>query len=505
MSEQEKATAQTVAKGNADNQQNNIFNTFVNYGNSGAYQPTNSEFMATVFGRLEPGEYCWTTAFIESPNSDGAKWGGKPLKPEHCEDSLALNTYFSIAVWQEVEATRKRRKSHFSRLACVVLDDSNGCALTPSWRFATSEGKEQTGYRLTVPENDVDVATRLHDALTKGGLIPADKNGNNPVRYVRLPVGTNTKYTPAFKHKVLDWNPGATYTLDEVIEALGFDVDMIRNGKPKNKGTPVAASDDRQSDAELIRLIQTAESYHGPLLAYSARLASRGMNERSIVEMVKGIMESVGDDTERWRQRYADIPRQVKSAVEKFAPPDDPMAQALLQHPTQDNVALIFRQQLAGRLVFAHLHGCWYEWSGTHWQREETRKAFDFARTISRKVNREGKANVASAAFCKGVEEFARADRAFAIEGKEFDQDNYLLNTPAGTFDLRTNTLHRKRPPRSNSLNLKSPARQPDGYATWQTRPTYQVIARTPPASTTAVWPMNYGVLPMRPAMQPGT
>lgn len=114
---------------------------------------------------------------------------------------------------------------------------------------------------------------------------------------------------------------------------------------------------------------------------------------------------------------------------------------ALMQHPTQDNVALIFRNQMAGRMLYAHAHASWYEWDGIRWNKEQTDKAFDFARTLARNVNREGKASISSASFCSGVETFCRSDRAMSVVGTEFDRNNYLLNTPAGTFDLLTNTL----------------------------------------------------------------
>lgn len=119
----------------------------------------------------------------------------------------------------------------------------------------------------------------------------------------------------------------------------------------------------------------------------------------------------------------------------------DDIDAALLQRPTQDNVALVFRRQFEGLLLYAHSHGTWYEWDGTRWACEETEKAFNYARELARRMNIEGKSSLGSAAFCKGVEQFARADRAFAVGGSEFDADNFLLNTPAGTIDLRTKTM----------------------------------------------------------------
>jgi len=119
----------------------------------------------------------------------------------------------------------------------------------------------------------------------------------------------------------------------------------------------------------------------------------------------------------------------------------DCIADALLQNPTQDNVALVFSRKFKGQLLYAHAYACWLEWDGSRWIREGTDKAFDYARHLARRLNREGKTGPSSAAFCKGVEQFSRADRAFAVLGSEFDTNNYLLNTPAGTYDLSTNTL----------------------------------------------------------------
>lgn len=121
---------------------------------------------------------------------------------------------------------------------------------------------------------------------------------------------------------------------------------------------------------------------------------------------------------------------------------DDFVDPLLLTQPlTQDRVALAFRDEFDGRLLFAHSFGCWLKWDGARWCREKTMLAFDFVRLLARGLNVDGKNAPSSSNFCKGVETFARADRSFAVEGSEFDVDNYLLNTPIGTFDLRTNQL----------------------------------------------------------------
>ncbi|SIQ81589.1 phage/plasmid primase, P4 family, C-terminal domain-containing protein [Aromatoleum tolulyticum] len=183
--------------------------------------------------------------------------------------------------------------------------------------------------------------------------------------------------------------------------------------------------------ATLVRDNESAESESGGVLIDSHALIAEF--ERLQAERADAL--PVRDEGER------SLRSSVVTYDKELSQHSDGIVDALLQHPTQDNVALVFRRQFEGQLLYAHSHGKWFEWDGTRWAREETDKAFNYAREIARRMNTEGKSSLGSASFCKGVEQFARADRAFAVAGTEFDTDNYLLNTPAGIFDLRTNTM----------------------------------------------------------------
>lgn len=134
---------------------------------------------------------------------------------------------------------------------------------------------------------------------------------------------------------------------------------------------------------------------------------------------------------------FESVPTEVNHHALAAVATDD-IVDVLAQRATQDSVALAFRHSFAGRMKFAASRKRWYAWDGRRWQVDPTDLAFDFARACARRSNRDGKAAIASAAFASGVEQFARADRAFAVRGDEFDRDNYHLNTPAGTLDLST-------------------------------------------------------------------
>ncbi len=116
-------------------------------------------------------------------------------------------------------------------------------------------------------------------------------------------------------------------------------------------------------------------------------------------------------------------------------------AGAAVYHLTEDGLALAFRDQHRDKLRFSHDRGRWFLWDGTRWREDSTDIAFDWTRELCRAFNAESQKSVAKAATASAVERFARADRALAMRGDEWDLDPFLLNTPAGTVDLRTGKL----------------------------------------------------------------
>lgn len=199
---------------------------------------TSAEFLGALFGELQQDEYLWSAHFATSPTRvKPIQWGGYPVAGP-VKDHPDRNTYFSVATLRpDQKGEKHRRIETFSRLACVVLDDAAPLeGIAPTWILETSrpEGRSncQVGYKLAVPVGDVGIATRLHRALASAGHLPADKNGNNPVRYVRLPVGSNTKHDPPHPHRLLAWDPTASVTLEDLIRGLGLDRDAILSPPP---------------------------------------------------------------------------------------------------------------------------------------------------------------------------------------------------------------------------------------------------------------------------------
>jgi putative DNA primase/helicase len=117
---------------------------------------------------------------------------------------------------------------------------------------------------------------------------------------------------------------------------------------------------------------------------------------------------------------------------------------------TEDSAATMFAEKYRNRLRYCHTSRRWYEWTGTHWQRDDKRKAFQWGREVARELAQDddvGKRIAASkASFAGGVERFAQSDPVFAVTADCWDIDPYLLGTPGGTVELLTGKLRKARP-----------------------------------------------------------
>jgi hypothetical protein len=191
----------------------------------------NDEFLRAVFHGLGEDECCWVTHFEESPkNEGGGKWAGRlhdPVKPSGLNSNF--NTYFSIASFPS--DAPKRRNQYASAVHCIVLDDvGQRISLDildqlphPSWVTETSVGCFQVGWILKTPVA-VGEAKPVLDFLGKAGL--GDTGGQNVVRYMRCPVGRNSKDTALdesgepFAVRTIEWCPDRRIDLNDLHCAL---------------------------------------------------------------------------------------------------------------------------------------------------------------------------------------------------------------------------------------------------------------------------------------------
>ena len=298
--------------------------------NHNAYIVTNSEFLAHLLKAAPRGSTVWVNAFIGNPNGSEARWNGKAYNAAamaaEVDNWARQNTYFSVGAVEHVNNTLHRRKSHFCRLLCLVADDvePENLMATPSWGLLTSKDKRQIG--IFLDERDPDCADlalvgRLFTAMAEKGYIKIDISGNNAVRYVRLPVGQNQKPRESgpWTHVLEYWNPNIRYSLADAAAAFGINLDELR--KPQQAGERATLAQGEQD--ELLRILTTniirGEALHDSLNIMAASLVASGTAGGAVVNILRALMHSsqaMRDD--RWQARYADIPRSVSTAQEKF-------------------------------------------------------------------------------------------------------------------------------------------------------------------------------------------
>ena len=173
-------------------------------------------------------------------------------------------------------------------------------------------------------------------------------------------------------------------------------------------------------------------------------------------ERIKRMMEGSGLVRDKWERgdyltrtilnavaRQTDVFQDKRPASTIAAPAAGgitltPIERTLANVGTQDAVALIFTQRMKGKMLYDRTRNAWMEYDGTRWRKDQLGKAYNFIRDISRELNYDGKASMGAASFCEGVDRHLQSAPEFARTTDQFDLDNYLVNTPAGTFDLRT-------------------------------------------------------------------
>src|SRR5262249_36251285 len=118
---------------------------------------------------------------------------------------------------------------------------------------------------------------------------------------------------------------------------------------------------------------------------------------------------------------------------------------------TDEALALRFAEVHAGTLRYVAAWARWLSFNGTCWRSDETLLALDRARQICREASAQCTEPkiatvLASLKTVAAVERLARADRRLAGTVEQWDADPWLLNTPGGVVDLRTESLRPHRP-----------------------------------------------------------
>lgn len=157
-------------------------------------------------------------------------------------------------------------------------------------------------------------------------------------------------------------------------------------------------------------------------------------------------LAKVKREEDRQRERDTEPP---PATPEDFGLPTGEEAVAF----SEDALALHFSMQHLDDLRFVAPWSRWlrYDNDDRRWRTDERLETFDDARKICRAAalqTNEPKARIrlSSASTVAAVERLARSDQRLAATVDQWDRDMWLLNTPAGTVNLRTGEMqvHRR-------------------------------------------------------------
>lgn len=160
--------------------------------------------------------------------------------------------------------------------------------------------------------------------------------------------------------------------------------------------------------------------------------------------------------------------RRAHKATEQFLELPEPVGLS------DDELATRFSERHADELRYVAAWDRWLIWDGTKWAHDERRLVFDMARALCRQVLEEQLDRIdlkieqrrairhrfGSAATIWAVVKLVSADPRHAIAVHQLDTNPWMLNTPAGTFDLRTGTPFNHDPA---DLHTKCTAASPVG------------------------------------------
>lgn len=139
------------------------------------------------------------------------------------------------------------------------------------------------------------------------------------------------------------------------------------------------------------------------------------------------------------------LSRPVIGNVSDHVPPEIASQVASGGKLTEDAAAVLFAVQWQGRICFNARHGCWYEWTGTHWRKDQRGAVIERVRAKLRELLPDGDVRVHGAKMAHNVAFLAQSDARLLPAG-EFDADAWTIGTPAGAINLRDGSLRPARP-----------------------------------------------------------
>ena len=205
---------------------------------------SNEAFLAAVFTNLPANAQPLLCTFPGDPKDQRA-WTARGVGAL----SSNANNFFNVASFYGLHA-----KSDAAAAAHCVLFDDIGAKVSLkklkgfklSWLIETSPGNYQGGIILKKPIADRREAAALLRMIIDAGLSDPSATGAM-TRWARLPVGINGKAKhrnddgSSFQCRLIEWNPQARYSVDEIIAGLSLcrDEASLSEKATPHKLTPI--------------------------------------------------------------------------------------------------------------------------------------------------------------------------------------------------------------------------------------------------------------------------
>lgn len=211
--------------------------------------------------------------FRSSPNSDErGKWRARVLSRLDQIDDHA-NVYVCVsAMQQNARGEFRRRKENFAGGILLMIDDvgtgpgskfplSTLDALPPTALVETSPDNFQATYFFDRLVDDLELFDALIRAFIKEKFLEKDTGMAGVNRVFRPPFGRNTKKSPEWIVRCVDWQPSRRYSVEDIAKAFALRLEK-RVAMPVH--LPVMAGNIAAATAERIRAyIDTVEVLRG--------------------------------------------------------------------------------------------------------------------------------------------------------------------------------------------------------------------------------------------------
>ena len=152
---------------------------------------------------------------------------------------------------------------------------------------------------------------------------------------------------------------------------------------------------------------------------------------------------------------FSPLPIEDMSGVSTTSTPDISAVDSRVAVPqfSDEDLARRYVDKYLGDARHVQAWSQWFIWKDTHWQRDNINETYSRAREICSDAANikaqqstslkglQAAAALASASTVAHVEKLARYDMRIATAADAWDTDPWIINTPAGTLDLRTGVL----------------------------------------------------------------